>query len=276
MSSAGELVHAALSDAPSVTAVLGTDPVRVYPGVLPQTCEYPAAVYQVVLDRPLNSLGGFTSGARNVLVQVDVYARSYLAAQDLADRIRSGLRRAAGAGARGDAERPPGLVRGRSRASPGRNRFLTLEDAMTQAVGTKFTELRRGNGADPEVFTPVKEVVSWTGPAETASQIEVTSLQSPAKEFISGLRDGGEVTLELNFIPSDAGQQGLRTDLSSGTTRNFELVLPDNTVDADRTTIEFAAIVTSFQIQGGVDAAVKASCTLKISGEATYTYSDQT
>jgi hypothetical protein len=60
---------------------------RVYPTVLPQNCVFPAVAYTVISDRQTRSLGGFTSGQRNALVQVDCYARTRDAAQALADAV---------------------------------------------------------------------------------------------------------------------------------------------------------------------------------------------
>ena len=48
---------------------------------------------------------------------------------------------------------------------------------MTQAIHTQGTKLQRGDGAGPEVFTTIAVVISFTGPTETAKQVDVTSLE---------------------------------------------------------------------------------------------------
>lgn len=137
---------------------------------------------------------------------------------------------------------------------------------MSSAIETQGTELKRGDGATPEVFTTVGEVVSFTGPGGSASVIDVTHLLSTAREKRMGLPDEGQFTFEVNLIPSDTAQIGLRTDRAARTLRNFQLVL----TDVATTTLSFAAYVTGFSLSGGVDNVTKASVTLEISGAVTW------
>ncbi len=141
----------------------------------------------------------------------------------------------------------------------------------TKASSTHGVQLQRGDGnVGGEVFTPLGEITNFNGPAESAAQIDVTSFDSPAREYIAGLKDGGDVTFDFNYIGSDVQQQGIRADLAAGTRRNFKLKLNDSAVTP--TTIAFTAIVTKWAIQGGVDQAVKGSAALKVSGDPVYTY----
>lgn len=141
----------------------------------------------------------------------------------------------------------------------------------TKATSTAGVKLQRGDGGGPEVFTTIAEITNVSGPSESAAQIDVTSFDSTSREFIAGLRDGGEISFDFNFVGSNLQQQGLRADLGAGAKRNFKLILNDHLTTP--TTISFAAIVTAFSgMNGGVDAAVTASCTLKLSGDPTYTY----
>lgn len=141
----------------------------------------------------------------------------------------------------------------------------------TKAKSTKGLKLQRGDGGGSEVFTTIGEVTNIKGPSEKAPQLDATSFDSTAMEFIAGLPDNGELTFDVNFVGSDAQQQGLRTDLRNGTLRNFKLILPDHATTP--TTIDFAAIVTGApEIAGSVNAVIKGSCSLRISGAATWTY----
>lgn len=142
----------------------------------------------------------------------------------------------------------------------------------TKAKASKGTLVQRGDGGGSEVFTTIGEVLSFAGPGEAAESIDVTSFDSVAKEFIStGLPDGGEVTFELNFVGSDAQQQGLREDLRAGTVRNFKVVLNDHAVT--KTTFAFSAVVTALEgPSAGQGEQYKMSVTLKVSGQATITY----
>lgn len=106
--------------------------------------------------------------------------------------------------------------------------------ATTEAMSAQNTYISTGNGASPEVFTEIAEVVSIGGPNEKADEIEATHLRSPGgyREFIQSFKDGGEVPLELNFIPNNATQDsstGLRSEFASGATKNRKITFPDGT-----------------------------------------------
>ncbi len=64
--------------------------------------------------------------------------------------------------------------------------------------GTKF---QTGNGSSPETFTDLAFVTSITAPNLSRDSIDVSHMQSPDewREFIAGMKDAGEVSLELNF-----------------------------------------------------------------------------
>lgn len=142
----------------------------------------------------------------------------------------------------------------------------------TKAKPTKNTQCQRGDGGGSEVFTTIGEVTSFNSPSITVDEIEVTNFDSPAKEYISaGLADGGELALEMNFVGSDAQQQGLRTDATNGTTRNFKFIINDHATT--KTTVTFSAIVKMFDgPKGGQGEAYKASVTLRVTGLPTWTY----
>lgn len=141
----------------------------------------------------------------------------------------------------------------------------------TQAKSSKYLKLQRGDGGGPEVFTTIAEVTNFKGLDENAPQIDVTSLDSAAMEYIGGLVDGSEITFDCNFVGRDAQQQGLRADLRAGTTRNFKLIANDHATNP--TTVTFAAVVTGAPgISAAVNQALKSSCKLKVSGLSTWTY----
>ncbi|HEY1089316.1 MAG TPA: phage tail tube protein [Archangium sp.] len=141
----------------------------------------------------------------------------------------------------------------------------------TKAKSSKGIQLQRGDGGGSEVFTTIAEVTNITGPTENAGELDATSFDSTGMEFIGGLPDAGEVTFEVNFVGSNAQQQGLRTDSRAGTLRNFKLVLPDHATDP--TTVAFSALVTKPpELSAAVNGVIKGSCTLKISGLPTWTY----
>lgn len=141
---------------------------------------------------------------------------------------------------------------------------------MTQATSGFGTLLKIGDGGGPETFTAVAEVTNVGGPSLTRDSHEASHMESPGAwdEHVPGLKRGGEVSLDLNFLPADATQNagtGLLADLESGVLRNFELVFPD----VGATTWSFSALVTAFEPTAPVDDRLTASVTLKVSGQPT-------
>jgi predicted secreted protein len=143
----------------------------------------------------------------------------------------------------------------------------------TKAVSTAGVKLQRGDGATPtEAFATIAEVTSISGPNESAASIDVTSFDSTSREYIAGLRDGGEVSIEFNFVGDDVSQAGLRADFASGAKRNFTIDLDDATATLTvASKYAFAAVVTALGANFAVDDKITGSATLKISGDVTFT-----
>ncbi len=141
----------------------------------------------------------------------------------------------------------------------------------TKAKAAKGTMLKRGDGGGSETFTTIGEVKSFHGPNRTAPAIAASSFDSTADEVIAGLPNSGEVSFEMNWVGSNGQQQGLETDRTNGTLRNFQIVLNDHA--SSPSTFAFSALVTALDIAGDdPNSAYKSSCTLTISGAPTITY----
>lgn len=138
---------------------------------------------------------------------------------------------------------------------------------MSEAVRSHGTILALGDGGSPEAFTTVAQVKNITGPNLDRTIIDVTNHQSDSKEKIGGLRDAGQVTFNVNFIPDDA-TQSISTGLLKAyavdeVPHNFQIVFPD---DAS-TTWTLAAIVKSFHMTAPVDGVLDAQITLDVTGQ---------
>jgi predicted secreted protein len=99
---------------------------------------------------------------------------------------------------------------------------------------------------------------------------DVTHHGSPGgwREYVGTLLSAGEITFDLNFVPTDATHNpstGLIADLKNRVKRNFKLVFPD----AGATTWSFAALVTGFEPEESVDGILNASVTLQVTGQPT-------
>lgn len=121
------------------------------------------------------------------------------------------------------------------------------------------------DGASPFVYTTIAEVKSIDGPGGQTAEIDVTDLSSTAKEFVLGLQDEGDITLDMNYIPSNVQHAQLRTLRGSGDTTSFQLAFTDSPV----TTWTFSAKVKGFSISNSVDNVTGLSVTLRVTGSIT-------
>lgn len=114
----------------------------------------------------------------------------------------------------------------------------------------------------------IAEVRGVRGPALSAGIVDTTSLESTndVREFISTLRDGGQVTFTLNYLPnaSNTGHQLLINDLRDGTSRTYSIGFPNSI------TMSFTGLVTGFEISAELEQAVQANVTIKVSGWPTW------
>lgn len=137
---------------------------------------------------------------------------------------------------------------------------------MTSAVLGLGTLLQVAATNSPPAFSTIAEVLTISGPQLTAEDIEVTNMDSTAKEYISGVPDGGSINFELNWI-SSAEQQTLRDDVEGGGSKFYKVIFPTSPL----TTAAFTARCTEFSMTAEPNSQVRASATLKISGSVTWT-----
>ena len=143
---------------------------------------------------------------------------------------------------------------------------------MSNAISSFGTLLQIGDGATTEVFTTIAEVMDISGPGLAQATAEVTSHTSTNRyrEFIATVKDGGEISFDINFVPTDGTHDpttGLLSVFESGASTNYQIVFPDT----GSTTWALPAIVTGFEPAEPVDGALTASLTLKVSGQPTLT-----
>lgn len=130
-------------------------------------------------------------------------------------------------------------------------------------INGKGAELQRGDGADPEVFTPIANITSIEGPGIEREEIDVTAHDSDGNymEFVPGLVDPGEVEIEVNYDPSV--HDALVADFDENEPRNWQLVFPD----AAATTWSISAFLSAFSPEAPVDDKLAASMTFKVTGK---------
>lgn len=129
-----------------------------------------------------------------------------------------------------------------------------------------------GNGAGPEVFTTLEEVKSVSGFGKTNELVEVTHFSSPnnTKEYISGLADGAEITVECNKRNTSATVQNQLIDDvdAQQDSRNIRITWTDGTNSIQ---YDFAVVCLSYTYAPSIADANKITYTLKITGDITVT-----
>jgi predicted secreted protein len=119
--------------------------------------------------------------------------------------------------------------------------------------------------------TAVAEVTKIEPPALKLDTVDVTSHGSTGgwKEFVGTLKDGGQMVIDINYVPTAATHKnssgGLIFLLANGTLQAFSLVFSD----VGATTWTFSAFVVDFKASAPVDGKLSAVVTFKLSGQPT-------
>jgi len=130
-------------------------------------------------------------------------------------------------------------------------------------VGTEF---QVADGSSAGSFTKLAEVTAINGPNKSRNMIKVTNLDSPGgyDEFIAGFRDGGEVSLDMNFTM--ATYNTMNDQYESDASYTYQIVLGDT----GSTTFQFTAWTIGLGMAVPTDDKVSSNVTLKITGQITF------
>jgi len=127
------------------------------------------------------------------------------------------------------------------------------------AQGTKFAYSANGS---PPSWSDIPEIKSIGGPDGSAPTIDVTDLDSTAREYVLGLKDEGAFSLDINYIMTNAVHMALRAAWAARTLLLFRVTFADTTT----TRWEFSGYVTGFSQKAAVDSVVEATVGIKITG----------
>lgn len=131
------------------------------------------------------------------------------------------------------------------------SKLVADSSALTGATSVTVSTTQEGHGAG-ETFVSVSEVTGLPWPTMTRDIQEATPINSTSgyKEFIGALKDGGEITVTMNYIPADPTQNqttGIISYFEGGNSKNMKIVLPD----AAQTTLNFKGVPVQFAPAGG-------------------------
>ena len=125
----------------------------------------------------------------------------------------------------------------------------------------------RGDAASPEVFTRICQVFDISGLGETNALVEATTMCSAgSREYIGGLADGAEITIEGNYEQGDTDLAAMIADQKAKTAKNYQIVVEQNSPSE---TFSFSAIPLSWTLNPSSDDRNTISFTFKVSGAIT-------
>lgn len=137
----------------------------------------------------------------------------------------------------------------------------------SNALESQGTVVRINSAAVPATFTAIPEIKDISFRTGSASVIDTTDLSSTAKEKRMGLADEGQMTLTLNWLPTNAVHAEIDLAKSDRQSRNFEIIL----TDGGAYTYTFSGFVLGVSLSAGVDGVLEASVTVEITGAVTGT-----
>lgn len=129
------------------------------------------------------------------------------------------------------------------------------------------TELARGDGASPEVFTALANVTGISGPKQSREFLDVTSHDSAGgwEEFVTGIKRTGTLDLDLNYDPTDDTHEQLLDDFDAGSSNTYKITWPSSPT----VSWTFEAMVVDVSPEAPFDDKLTCSASFKLSGPVT-------
>lgn len=122
-------------------------------------------------------------------------------------------------------------------------------------------KIKLGDNASPQVYTAIEEVTSVGSLGTVGEDLDVTNFDSAdgQKEFIAGLSEGNEVTVECNDVN---GTIQAAVIAAVGTNRHFQALW---TKVSPNRTVTFIASVKGYEYAPSTTEQNKLTFTLKVS-----------
>jgi hypothetical protein len=133
---------------------------------------------------------------------------------------------------------------------------------MTDAqigYGTTFSTLYPDS---PNEYVALAEVTSVSWPNMARDSVDASHMESPNRyrEFIPGMVDPGEMSVEFNFIPGNTSHHNLLMELELPETLSRRIV-------KGARTFEFRAFLTGLEMSAAVGDKQTGTATFKLTGE---------
>lgn len=115
----------------------------------------------------------------------------------------------------------------------------------------------------PDTYVEWGEVTGITPPNLSRDSVDVSHMQSPNRhrEFIPGMIDPGEVTIEFNLIPGGTTHAEILGELENVNPMSRRVVFSNGSI------FEFIAFVTNVEFEMPIDDKMMGTATFKVTGE---------
>lgn len=137
--------------------------------------------------------------------------------------------------------------------------------ATEATIGLGFS-FEIGDGATPaEAFTALAEIKNIDIAGISRDAVDATHSASPDgyREFVGGLRDGGNVTFTLNFDADGTNSWlKLKSEMAKDEATNYRIGLPDGT-----TKFPFSGLLVSLGVPMPLDGVVEITAEYKVTGK---------
>jgi predicted secreted protein len=94
----------------------------------------------------------------------------------------------------------------------------------------------------PTAWIQVKEVKGIKPSGASASKIDVTDLDSTAKEYRTGLVDNGTFSADIHILETDAGQAAVLAAFAASSVNSYKVVTPAKTRTFNASCLKFPTI----------------------------------
>ena len=127
-------------------------------------------------------------------------------------------------------------------------------------VGTVFSRVEPGDTSS--TYVALSQILTICGPGMSRETVDTTALdtQGGYRTFITGFRDGGELTYTMSFLREHFDI--LKADFEIDDPVEYKISLQDD----ELTEISFSGLVTGFPMSIPPDEKVTCDVTIKISG----------
>ena len=136
--------------------------------------------------------------------------------------------------------------------------LVNLDGAVVNS--SNFGAYVSGGSVMPVTYLPITEARNIHFSDAQTPEIDVTTLNSTSKEYLVGLQDAGEFSLEMNYVPFDPAIVEMRAAKLDAKVRAFRIDFPDGSVFA------FRGFIRSVPFQTDYQSAMSGSATVKITG----------